>query len=141
VKGRRAGAQTFTLTADKQFCFLHRLIEYLDHCMSGGYPITSVLFRPRTADRQGFKEEPYTSSSMCHNLKKYLVQAGLYAGETMHSLRRGGMQGDLQKGASFEEVQQKAQLKTANIVARYLDPARHVPKLIKHTLKRSANGK
>jgi hypothetical protein len=136
VKGRRAAAQTFTLTEDRQFCFVHRLINFLSHSQGAGYPITGYLFRPCTADKKSFKEQACSSSSLCHSLQKYLRQAGLFAGETMHSLRRGGMQSDVHKGASFADVQAKAQLKSPGVVKRYLDPSRHVPKLIKKGLKR-----
>jgi hypothetical protein len=41
------------------------------------------------------------------------------------------MQHDYNHGIPFAAVQEKAQLKTARIAQRYLDPSRHVARLIK----------
>jgi hypothetical protein len=136
VKGRRADAQCFVVTDDSQFCFLRRLLAFVHHCKGAGFPISSYLFRPLDGSKKSFKEQAYLSSGLWHSIAKYLTLAGLFEGETAHSFRRGGMQAAFYTGsASFGEVQQRAQLKSASIVKRYLNPARHIPKLRKQLLQ------
>jgi hypothetical protein len=136
VKGRRAEAQCFDMTEDTQFCFLSRLLSYVHHCKGAGFPITTYVFRPLDGTRKGFKEQAYMSSGLWHSIVKYLTLAGLFEGETAHSFRRGGLQAAFYTGsAAFTAVQERAQLKSPGIVKRYLNTARHIPRLRKQVLQ------
>jgi integrase len=82
-----------TIMIGKGSCFMEaagRLIAQMDR---QGHPIgIGFLFKPTNRRRDGFVNEPLSSDAMRRRVQKHLKDAGLYAGETLHSFRRSAVQ-------------------------------------------------
>jgi integrase len=91
-----------------------------------GSRIDDLLFRPLTPDQRGFKSAALRTSTLSARLKLHLQAAGLYAGETVHSFRRGALQTAAGGGASDAELMGLSHIRTPAVLGRYLDTERHL---------------
>ncbi|KXZ45895.1 hypothetical protein GPECTOR_49g479 [Gonium pectorale] len=91
-----------------------------------GCAVQEWLFRPLTANRRRFKEEPLSSSALGARVHRHLRDAELYAGETNHSFRRGALQAAAADGLGTAELMRLGQIRSPGILARYLDRVRHI---------------
>ena len=123
---RRAGVVRLQTKSEEQMhlCFLRRLQLYLLDCSRAGISPSNFLFRPETADHQNFKNAALSSSNLNKRLQCYLQQFGIYENETLHGVRRGGMQTGVAKGATEAEIGAKALQVTPAVTKIYLDTSR-----------------
>jgi integrase len=128
--GRAPAVWLWPNPAALAFCVPRVLGLYLWLCRQPGAPpgsaVVDYLFRPLTPDQRSFKAIPLRTSTLSARLKLHLQAAGLYAGETCHSFRRGALQAAAGDGASTEELLRFSQLRTPAILKRYLDGERHL---------------
>ena len=129
IKGHRSGPFTLTVDSDYPHSYLARLPMYLQHRFPEGAPPSAFLFSPLTTNQLAFKHTSLSASAIGKRVKHHLEQAVLYAGESSHGFKRGHMQFLSAAGMNNADIGQKVQIKTAAIIDRYLDPARHLPRL------------
>lgn len=112
------------LHENPKLCTLRRLWEFMRQHSLSGHPITHYIFRPLAPSHCGFKEAPLTSSCSIKMLQQRLKAAGLFNGETGHSLRRGGVQHTHATQGRLAAAEQ-SQIKTPRVLDRYLNEFRH----------------
>jgi hypothetical protein len=111
---------------DPNLCVIRRLWSFMDMCFLGGQAPETFVLRPLSPNGAGFKHAAYSSSSFNKSqVIKYLTAAGIYEGETGHSFRRGGLQHTAHVAGPLAAALQ-GRIRTPSILARYLDPSRHL---------------
>ncbi len=114
---------------DPEPCFPRTLALYTnladDPSAPPGSAVTETLFRPLHPDRQDFREAPCSSSALGTRMQLRLMLAGDYDGETKHSLRGGSLQHAAAQGASLDALQAPSQLRSGDVLKRYIDTQRH----------------
>jgi len=126
IRRARAGVVELQVRppGEESLCFLRRLQRYsLDMGLAHMSP-SIFLFRPTTADHMGFKDAAASSGALNQRFKQHLQRCGLYAGETLHGVRRGTMQAAHQAGASVDTVGATALQVTSAVTRMYLDTSR-----------------
>jgi integrase len=80
--------------ATKRMTFLELASELVKILADNGLGVGELgfLFRAQTRSRNGFSNEPITSSALRKRIQKRLQEAGLYEGETLHSFCRSAVQ-------------------------------------------------
>ena len=115
---------------DVRYCCLRRLWAFLDLLHLSGHNVQHYIFRPQTAQHDGFREAPFSSSSFSHLVYQRLAEMGDYEGETPHSFRRGTLQATASAAGGGLVGQLAAAVQgrilTPAIVERYLDRYRHL---------------
>lgn len=124
--GAKDGPMYVDITCDA-FCVASRLQELLAAHEAAAHPITNWITRVQARNKQGFEEKGMSSAEIANRVKQHMKAAGIYANHTVHGSRRGSMQHDVYVlGKSAEEAGRAAQIRTPEIVQRYLDPHRHL---------------
>lgn len=108
-------------------CVVERLHIFLVTSLRLGHPISSFICRPLNPSRSGFVESSLSVSAFEEDVSHHFTQAEIPYHPTLHGSRRGSLQHHSNQGALFEELAQRAQIKTPAVLQRYLDPSRHQP--------------
>lgn len=108
-------------------CPVTRLQQLLVASFHQGVPITQYLCRPMTADHKGFQETSLSVSAFETDVDHHFTAAGITYHATLHGSRRGSLQTMHQAGQPLSAVGEKAQIKTPNIQALYVNPQGHLP--------------
>lgn len=108
-------------------CAVDRLHTLLAASMRLGHPITSFICRPLNPSKSGFMESSLSVSAFEADVSHHFSQAEITYHATLHGSRRGSLQHHANQGVSFEQLSQRAQIKTPAVLQRYLDPTRHLP--------------
>ena len=114
---------------DPRMCFPTQLWAFMEMCSTSGHPLSHFLFRPQTAIRGQLKEAPFSTSSFIQMLQKHLTKIGKLSGETSHSCRRGALQDTASREGPLAAALQ-GRIKTPAVLARYLNPFRHMDRLV-----------
>jgi hypothetical protein len=116
-------------SAEPAFCLPRTLAYYMWCCSQSDAPpgsgVTDLLFRPLAPDQRGFKDAALCSASLAARVRLHLQAAGLFAGETVHSFRRGALQAAEAAGGEVAALLGLGQLRSLATLARYLDRHRH----------------
>lgn len=124
--GARDGPMQVQVTCDS-LCVASRLNSLLAAHELMSLPITNWITRVQNKSKAGFEEKGMSSAEIANRVKKHMKGADVYDSHTVHGSRRGSMQHDVHiMGKSVEEVGAAAQIRTPQIVQRYLDPHRHM---------------
>lgn len=110
--------------ARAEFCFLRRLHQFQLDCQRIGESLEPYLLRPESYDRRSFKAEPMSSSTLNKRFQKHLKDLNMFAGESLHGIRRSAMQHHHTQGSSLEELGRHALQVTPAVTAAYLDTSR-----------------
>ncbi|KAL4437099.1 hypothetical protein ABPG75_004238 [Micractinium tetrahymenae] len=91
ARRRRAGVVPMTVLppAEAYRDALRLLHQYIQACPTCHLSTSGYLLHAQTPDGQGFKQEPWSTSSLNKRLQHHLHRLGLFAGESSHGLRRG----------------------------------------------------
>jgi hypothetical protein len=108
-------------------CPVERLHAYLKAAAAAGHPVTNYLCRPLMANKAGFLETSLSVAAFEEDVEEHFAAAGVAYHATLHGSRRGSLQHHARQGAPLEVLSYLAQIKTPEILQRYLDPARHLP--------------
>jgi hypothetical protein len=120
--------QIFQIQPHDCHCFGWRLVLYLLELVQAPYWTGPQLFCPLDASRSRFQAGACSISSMDQRLQQHLQSVGLYAGETVQSLRRGRMQHEFyHKGTKASDLMLLTQHHSTRTLAIYLDRHRHLP--------------
>ena len=93
VTGRRSGPfNLISIRADSSHSFLEHLPAFLKHRLANDAPGQTCFRSPLTSDRRVLKDSGISASDRGKHMRHQLAQADLYAGESNHGFRRGGMQ-------------------------------------------------
>ena len=115
--------------SEPEFCFVRTLAIYMAIASHPSAPdgsaISDYLFRPLRPDRHGFREAPLSGSALGARIRMHLMMASVYEGETNHSFRRGSLQHAAGQGASLDTLHAQSQIRSADVLRRYLDETRH----------------
>ena len=107
-----------------QFCFLRRLHQFQLDCVRIGVSLHPYLLRPEATDRLGFKSEPLSSCGLNKRFQKHLKDLDMFAGESLHGIRRSAMQHSFGNGSSLADIGSQALQITPSVTAAYLDTSR-----------------
>lgn len=105
-------------------CFLRRLQQFQWDCQRGKIAESDYLLRPKAEHHCDFKLGPMESSAMNKRYQALLQEHGLFAGETLHGIRRGTMQHAVATGSTPAEVGARALQVTPAVTQMYLDTSR-----------------
>ena len=115
--------------AEPELCFVRTLALYMSLARHPsappGSPVIDHLFRPLRRDKGGFQDAPFSSAALGARVRLHLMMSGVYGGETNHSFRRGGIQFLASQGASLESLHAQSQLRSVEVLKRYMDGHRH----------------
>ena len=83
---------------------------------------TLDLVRPLLKGTSTFAEKGMDASSIWQRLAKHLKDCNMYAGQSVHSIRRGKMMHiNNQPNGGWEEAGEAAMILTKQVVLRYID--------------------
>ena len=124
TKNKKGGYCTITLSRDV-LCFSSWLQLSIDAHLAAGQPITNYLVRPLLKGTSTFAEKGMDASSIWQRLAKHLKDCNMYAGQSVHSIRRGKMMHiNNQPNGGWEEAGEAAMILTKQVVLRYVDEHR-----------------
>ena len=100
--------------------WLHLVMQTAAHCQ---WPITDHLVRPMNPSHSGYQPSSLTTKSMQARVVQLLESMHMYAGETMHSFRRGRAQDMHRTGHSLDAICHRLLNKSKAVVQRHYLPA------------------
>ena len=113
--------------ANQPYSFIWSLWELQQQCASEEVlqplTVTSYLFRP--LEGRLLANRPLTADGAYQRFVGALKAAGLYAGESLHSFRRGRLQSLQAEGLARPELMLHGHIRAESTTRRYLDPTRH----------------
>lgn len=108
---------------------LAALLQKYEACLQrSGQQLGPFMFSPLRPDGRGLQtNKGLSSSAMGNRLVQHLQRLGLYAGESLYSIKRGSMQHAYHvEGRSLATIGEAADVETPQVVQLYLDPNRHL---------------
>ena len=123
TKNRKGGHCVVTLSCDVM-CFTTWLQLAVQAYEEDMQPITNYFVRPLQKGTKVFAEKGMSSSAIWARFTTHLKATSLYTGQSVHSTRRGNIESTAQQGASIEDVQDAAMIKTRAIAVKYIDTSR-----------------
>lgn len=113
-----------------ELCPVERLHSLLTASAAVGQPVTTHLCRPLAADKKRFLESSLSVSTLEGDVSKHFKAAGVPYHSTAHGSRRGALQQHADEGAPEGVLAHLAQIKTPEVLKRYLDTTRHMPGML-----------
>lgn len=101
-------------------------LQYSGCLQRHGKSLGRFMFSPLRADKQDLQgDKGLSSSAMGQRVVGHLKRLGLYEGESLYSIKRGAMQHDyFILGRSLQAIGDAADIATAAVVSKYVDPHR-----------------
>jgi hypothetical protein len=130
VQGRRSDPMVVMIHPEPALCLLRRINAFSIACAAPGLPpgcrLRRFLLRPANRGGNDFEERALTSDALNQRLGQHLSAAGVDGGETNHSFRRGALQAAHAEGVSPPLLHRLGQIRTPDVLRRYLHPSRHL---------------
>jgi hypothetical protein len=128
---RNAGSIKLLPGVDARYCWMRLLLEFISACTEAEMPLPVGMpfFVASNPKRDGWGVTPLSTSGAMSRLKDELSRHGLYEGETMHSFRRGGIQGSQRDGVSDTSNMEKSLIRTKRVFETYASTVRKTRKV------------
>ena len=109
-------------------CALAQLHILAARFSAAGAALDGFLLRPLNSDLVSFKDCALDAAVFNRQLQEVLKRLGLWAGHTVHGLKRGKLQAEVHEGASLSDVS-AGRHADEGMTARYLHPTAHKRRL------------
>jgi integrase len=116
-------SSTIELTGDRKGRFLTSAVALIRELDQQGHPPgDGCIFRPMNRQRSGFKSVPNSANALRKRIQTHLKEAGLFAGETLHSFRRSAVQSASQiEGFDVPRLMSMGRWKSYAVFRRYIE--------------------